>query len=163
MVQKHLSCQKGCSACCHTQVSATQEEALLLTEHIQNGLEIDKERLYVQQKAGTSAKDWFQLDYQDRACIFLSDGGECRVYEDRPSVCRTNFVISNPALCDTSDGKEKPIRLLSTLKSDMVIYAAFKESKKSGTLPALLWECLNDKGENQLIFEKNWSNKKNLF
>lgn len=155
IVQKHLSCKKGCTACCHSQVSVTQEETSLLAELIKEGIEVDLNRLFIQKSAGNSAKDWFQLAFNDRKCVFLNDSGECKIYENRPAVCRTNFVISDPTLCDTSDGVEKPIRLLNTFKSDMVIYAAFSETPKAGALPLMLWEELEKMGRTPIIVNKS--------
>lgn len=45
MVKKLSPCGEGCSACCHTQVSITADEAFLLVRKIKSGIEIDLNRL----------------------------------------------------------------------------------------------------------------------
>ena len=44
-VTKNVSCKESCSACCHTQVSITSDEANLLVDEIVNGKKIDLRRL----------------------------------------------------------------------------------------------------------------------
>jgi hypothetical protein len=73
--------------------------------------------------------------------VFLDEAGSCRVYEDRPAVCRTNAVLGSADQCDTCAGV-KPTRLIFTHKADMGIYGAYLSLKESGTLPRLLAEAL---------------------
>ena len=141
IVQQMSPCKNGCTACCYTQVSATLEEAALLAEKINPDLTIDQQRLELQSKAGTNSEDYYAIPFQDRKCIFLNDMGACRVYEDRPMVCRTNKVLGDPEQCDTSV-KIQPTRLVSTPKSDLVIYAGFQHTSESGTLPLLISKLL---------------------
>ncbi|HAZ11622.1 MAG: hypothetical protein A2X86_18020 [Bdellovibrionales bacterium GWA2_49_15] len=144
VVSNHVSCKKGCSGCCHTQVSVTRDEAALLAQFAQKKLKnkIDLSRLEKQARAGDSAVDWYKLSHDDRRCTFLDKNNECMAYEDRPSVCRTNNVFSPPILCDTRDGIEHPIRLLKTEGADMAIAASFMSAKDSGALPYMLWKTL---------------------
>lgn len=136
-----VTCRRGCSACCHTQVSCTIEEASLLAKKVQEkGLEINM--TYLEKQAMTPAERWYGLTYDERKCVFVNSAGECSLYEDRPSVCRSNYVISNPIQCDTSDGVERPLRMLKTERADMAIVGQFRASKKTGTLPSLLYEVL---------------------
>lgn len=141
LVQQYSPCKMGCSACCHTQVSVTEEEAKILSERINNGINIDENLLKLQMAAKESTDAYFRIPYADRKCIFLDEQGACRVYEDRPSVCRTNVVLGTSDQCDTSD-RIQPLRLVKTPKSDMVIYAAFLFSKKNGTLPLMIGKLL---------------------
>lgn len=141
LAQSLITCRRGCSACCHTQVSCTIEEASLLAKKVQErGLEIDLTLLERQAKA--ALETWYELAYEERKCVFVNSQGECSLYEDRPSVCRSNYVISDPIQCDTSDGVERPLRMLKTERTDMAIVGQFKASKKTGTLPSLLYEVL---------------------
>jgi Fe-S-cluster containining protein len=143
LVKQLSPCKKGCSACCHTQVSVTDDEAEVLVQKLNAGLKIDQELLDLQFKTGDDSSAFFNLKYTDRRCIFLDDSGSCQVYEHRPAVCRTNAVIGNAEQCDTSESV-KPIRLVKTPKADMVIYAAFLHSKKSGSLPQMIKRKLID-------------------
>lgn len=141
LVKELSPCKLGCSACCHTQVSVTSDEAELLAMHINNGLEIDREKLKSLMLAGNDDDKYFAIPYQDRACIFLDSKGACRVYADRPAVCRTNAVLGPASQCDTSTTIQ-PTRLIRTPKSDMVTYASFMFAKTSGSLPHMVGKVL---------------------
>lgn len=139
---KDLSpCTKGCTGCCHTQVSVTEEEGELLAQRIQNGLLVDEERLRMQMSAEYDASAYYALDYDIRRCVFLDDEGGCRVYEDRPSVCRTNAVIGSAEQCDTRNTIQ-PTRLVKTPIADLFIYASFLHAKYSGTLAMMVGKAL---------------------
>lgn len=138
-----VKCTKGCSACCHTQVSINSDEAHLLAARIlEDGIRIDLARLELQASVKNDSLKWFQLNFASRACIFLNEQGACRVYSDRPAVCRTNNVISSPIQCDTSNGAEHSIRLLKTDFADMATIAAYNASEEGGALAYLLAKTL---------------------
>ncbi len=144
VAEKNLKCKRSCTFCCHTQVSVTQDEVELLIHEVkQKGIKLDLERLKLQSLVSEYSKDFYRLDYEDRKCVFLNDQGECGIYEHRPAVCRINYSFSEPIQCSTEDGIEKTQRLLRIDKADLVIMAAFKLSKRVGSLPRLLWEQLN--------------------
>ena len=67
---QRLSCKRGCDACCVDDLTVIPIEA----EHIR----ISHEALL---RNGTP--------HAPGACAFLGDEGECRIYADRPYVCRT--------------------------------------------------------------------------
>lgn len=141
-----VPCKAGCSGCCHTQVSVTEDEAELLLHNINSGININYENLARQAEAGNDSDAFFKIPYQERKCVFLDDKGSCRVYKDRPSVCRTNAVIGEASQCDTSDiNSGKSLRLVNTQKSDMTIVGAFASAKESGTLPFMLNKVLKAK------------------
>ncbi len=146
-VKKLVKCGRGCHACCHTQVSVTQDEAKLLAQYIAEGVTIDWDRLAAQVEAKDSARAFYTIPFSQRKCIFLGDEGECRVYQDRPSVCRTNYVVSDPRLCSTAGGLEFKVQLLKTYQADMVVYAAFKNAKRAGVLPSMIWRELEILGQ----------------
>lgn len=140
LVQKLSPCGVGCSACCHTQVSVTKDEAELLARKINNGVSIDSKLL--EKQASVSAEEYFtKLSFEERRCVFLDENGTCKVYADRPSVCRTNAVIGSKEQCDTTNG-QKDVRLVLTRKADMIVYASFYFSEENGTLPQLLKKVL---------------------
>lgn len=144
---KNLSpCKLGCTACCHTQVSVTEDEASLLAKKIQGPLTIDLIRLQKQAAAGNDAAAFYKLSYEDRKCVFLDDVGGCQVYADRPSVCRTNAVLGEAQQCDTTQGQQQ-LRLVKTSKSDMVIYAFYRFSRHNGALAAMVAEQLRSDQE----------------
>lgn len=154
-VKENIQCRKGCSMCCHTQVSATQDEAVLLADIIASGHPIDWNRFHKQKEVGNSHADWYKLNHSDRACIFLDDQGACSIYEHRPLVCRTNNVISDPANCDTTLFNNPTISLINTHKSDIVTYAAF-ENSNGGVLPNITWKALERINKVPMIYHKRF-------
>ncbi len=143
LVKKHVSCEAGCTACCHTQVSVTNDEATLLARKILNKeADVNLGKLYIQGIAENEADEFYKIPYHMRACIFLNESGLCSVYDDRPAVCRTNNVVSDPVECSTEEGIEKPIRLLNTPTADMLIAGAFMASLENGTLQNMVWKAL---------------------
>ncbi len=141
LIKEMSPCKEGCSACCHTQVSVTDDEAALLARRISEGVEIDLERLKLQVTAGDDDSAFYKMNFEERKCIFLGEDGGCRVYNDRPSVCRTNAVIGDASQCDTTNGIQRT-QLIKTPKADMVIYASFYNAKSSGALPHMVAKAL---------------------
>ena len=141
LVQQYSPCKMGCTACCHTQVSVTEEEAKLLVLKINEGVSINENMLKLQMQAKNDSGAFYHIRYDQRRCIFLDEEGSCKVYDDRPSVCRTNAVLGSASQCDTSVSL-KETRLVKTTKADVAIYSAFKESKSSGTLPYMIGKLL---------------------
>ena len=145
LIKEFVPCKTGCTACCHTQVSVTEDEAELLLYNINNGVVIDYKSLAVQTERGNETSEFYKLSYKERKCVFLDDSGACKVYKDRPSVCRTNAVVGEASQCST-DGKEQgAIRLVKTSKADMVIVGAYANANESGTLPVMLTKVLKVK------------------
>ncbi len=139
---KSLSpCTSGCSACCHTQVSVTSDEAELLAQRVHEGMEINRDNLAIQMAVKNSSHAYFALNYEERKCVFLDSEGKCKVYDDRPSVCRTNAVLGDASQCDTSV-EIKPTRLVKTPEADLAVYASFLHSSSGGTLPYMLAKAL---------------------
>lgn len=141
-VQRNVSCRQGCSACCHTQVSVSDDEANLMHRLIEDGVEIDLNKLKKQSLASKSSATWYRLSYEDRGCIFLDENKSCKIYDNRPAVCRTNYVVGDPKDCSTEDGLEQSVRLLNTYEADMVIMAGFSQCKENGALPDLLYKLI---------------------
>lgn len=159
-IVKDLSaCKRGCSGCCHTEVSVTADESELLALRVKNGLKINHERLRIQNQASKEGKDFYAIPYESRACVFLGDKGLCGVYADRPAVCRTNAVLGSSDQCSTKDGATQLQRLVRTDRADMAIMGGFLVSPKSGRLGEMLWDKLNPPKKSNLNpimdFKKN--------
>lgn len=144
LVKQFSPCKAGCSGCCHTQVSITEDEAQLLASHIENGLKIDYALLQKQMKAGNDSEQFFKLSYNDRRCVFLGIDDRCQVYDDRPSVCRTNAVLGEASQCSTENGvmDKQALRLIKTPESDMAIVGSFMVARSSGSLAHMLGKIL---------------------
>lgn len=158
VVKKHIACHKGCSACCHTQVSITDDEAILLAKLVESGVSIDMEKLKTQSAASENSAVWYQIPYEKRGCVFLDENRECSIYDDRPAVCRTNHVVGNPQDCSTKSGEVNRVQLLNTFDADMVTVAGFASCKENGALPSLLYKHLKeDEIENVMTPQKGLS------
>lgn len=144
LVKELSPCKAGCTGCCHTQVSITEDEARLLASRVQEGVKIDNALLQKQMNAGNCSDEFYKLSYESRKCVFLGSDDLCQVYEDRPSVCRTNAVLGSATQCSTQNGQDigQPIRLIKTAKADMAIVGSFLASKNNGTLGFMLGQIL---------------------
>lgn len=152
IVKEMMPCKSGCTGCCHTQVSVTEDEADLLAHSISNGVEINYKMLEKQSLAGNDSSAFFAIAYQERRCVFLDGNGACKVYKDRPSVCRTNAVLGDSAQCDTStNAGGGSLRLVKTQEADMAIVGAFAAASDSGTLPMMLSKVLKAKNNKENI------------
>jgi len=84
-----LQCAKGCSRCCYQQTTISDTEALALVDYCaQHKIPISVDHL--REQLDMEIED-YQLDNRSK-CVFLSDKGECAVYEVRPLVCRAMAV-----------------------------------------------------------------------
>jgi Fe-S-cluster containining protein len=69
--------------------------------------------------------------------VFLTDAGDCAIYDYRPLACRRYFVVSDPSDCDTlvKPGHE----VLNFISAGAEIEAsAALEVFESGTLAAMV-------------------------
>ncbi len=144
LVKELVACKIGCSACCHTQVSITEDESELLAQKVLGGIKIDYALLRKQMSAKNEENNFNKLSYEDRKCVFLAEDRTCQVYDDRPSVCRTNAVLGSPSQCSPNpiSGEKQTLRLVKTSKADMAIIASFIVSHSSGTLASMLGNTL---------------------
>lgn len=145
IVKQFSPCKAGCSGCCHTQVSINEDEAQLLASLVTEGrVKIDYALLQKQMKAGNESKDFYKLSYNDRRCVFLGANNLCQVYEDRPSVCRTNAVLGESSQCSTVNGvaEGQALRLIKTPESDMAIVGSFIAAKSGGALAHMIGKIL---------------------
>lgn len=144
IVQQLSPCKAGCSGCCHTQVSVTEDEAELLASRTSEGVKIDYSALQNQMRAGNDSDEFYKLSFEERKCLFLGSDNKCQVYNDRPSVCRTNAVLGEASQCSTKEdiSKKQEIRLIKTPQADMAIIGSFLSSKKSGTLAHMLGQII---------------------
>lgn len=156
VVQKAVTCNKGCAGCCHSLVGVTSEEAELLANKIQRGeVHVDLSLMSTQATVSSNPQAWYRLPYSQRACPFLDQGTQsCKVYEDRPGVCRSNFAVSDPSFCA---GEKGEMRLLNTDKASMILIGAFMSTAESGELPKMVWNRLSEKyqekGRKESIFD----------
>ena len=128
-----ISCRKGCAHCCYLEVDVSHEEALMLRELLDQGLNIDKDRLTKQ----ALVKDWKKLDHKDRKCVFLDTDNSCSIHEFRPGSCRNHLVVSPPEDCDTLTKDGAQVQYVAITQADIPIMAAWN-SGDSGRLATKL-------------------------
>lgn len=117
-----VSCAKGCSACCHMEVEVTSYEADVLKYLIEEGLSIDRSRLQQQSQRELQDPAWREgMNNETNKCVFLNHQGECRVYENRPVMCRRHSVTSLAEFCKSIESK---IVIRYFPKVDLLISAA---------------------------------------
>ena len=139
-----IRCGKGCSHCCHEPVEIWAHEAALLVAIARAaGMTLDRTRL--ERQSRYSAENWRQQPAQDRACGFLGADGACTVYEFRPNVCRKLLVVTDPALCDTSNGQPDSVGRWFSWEAELMESAAL-EMFGASVMPKALLAALNVKG-----------------
>jgi Fe-S-cluster containining protein len=104
-----VPCRAGCSACCHGPFDISVADAVLVREAVTRLPE--EEKLEVKRKAARQVETMSRLEpgwnveygvgglaeaafdrlseaMADEPCPLLNEKGDCRIYEDRPLVCR---------------------------------------------------------------------------
>lgn len=135
------SCRRGCHHCCYIHVTTTKPEVARIVQAVEEkGIQIDMERLRRQADYGTP-DEWSQLDPKHRACVFLDDDGDCRIYDVRPSTCRLHFSAGDPDLCNTLIHPKGKITVAATIPAE-IVYSAAMTVFDRGSLARLLLEEL---------------------
>jgi Fe-S-cluster containining protein len=94
-----VRCGKGCAHCCCLWVGITRDEAELLAERVRAGTARPDPARLALQRGWDSPRDFVGKPRAEAACVFLGGDGACTVYGDRPSICRSVLVASDPELC----------------------------------------------------------------
>lgn len=128
-----VSCAKGCGTCCHFEVDITGDDAEVLVDAIEGGVNIDLARL-----RGIATRDrkdeiWQKGPVPENRCVFLDDSYSCRVYESRPTSCRKHAVTSPAELCKQIESTNMSVRMIpmveviqsATLNLDDSVYGSF--------------------------------------
>ena len=80
-----LACRRGCTACCHVQLSLSPLEA----ERVQGALRAGDPGLRERVRARAQALAAQEQVPAQAPCVMLEEDGHCAVYAARPLVCRT--------------------------------------------------------------------------
>jgi Fe-S-cluster containining protein len=144
---KPISCQNGCSFCCHTAVDISIDEADLLVRYTHDeGISIDWDKV-TRQSEMNGDRDWWLLNSEDRKCVFLNNNGKCSVYKHRPGVCRKLMVVSDSSLCDMDNNKSTKVARLAPTEAEVIACAALTAAE-SGLMPKMLLKVKNGTNEN---------------
>jgi len=114
-----LSCRQGCSFCCYLFITITDDEALLLTTYAESkGIEIDYDHL--EKQSSDTMEEFDSRPIGVRKCTFLDENGSCKVYDVRPTSCRTLNVVSDPKLCDMENHKGKQVLRVVDAEAEII-------------------------------------------
>lgn len=144
---KPISCQNGCSFCCHTAVDISIDEADLLFQYAQEEqIEIDWDKISRQSQM-KGDRDWILLNKEDRKCAFLSASGKCSVYLHRPGMCRKLMVVSDSRLCNMDDNTTEKVARVAPAEVEIIACAALTAAEV-GLMPKMLLKIRNGRNEN---------------
>jgi Fe-S-cluster containining protein len=147
-----ISCQRGCSACCTSQVTATEVEAALIHEHlIRNEITLDlllpasncPAAAYTTNEFAEACLKKIELEemgegdfppLQER-CSFLNSAEECSIYQVRPLMCRL-FISLGP--CHSTGSATLPEELLTINVALQQILEHMCAGHRWGSLAALM-------------------------
>lgn len=111
-------CHKGCCNCCHEVIYCTDEEAEAIHKYCQeNKISIDYEKIKrqlthieVDQKNDhTGITTWNDQKEEDQSCVFLDKtDGACKVWQERPFVCRVHLAEKTNQYCRPHNGEANP-------------------------------------------------------
>lgn len=108
-------CCRGCTHCCHYNVSISEAEA----DYI--------ERTTATPKLSPSPSQ----DFHGKPCTFLSDGGDCSIYESRPFVCRRHVnMADSPEWCAVEICNKLDLPMLRFSEVDAAYDLIMRESDK---------------------------------
>jgi hypothetical protein len=99
-----VACKRGCAHCCHIAVLISEDEAKVIGERIGR-----------KPRAVPGRKDAKGFDFgYHNPCTFLSDRGECSIYENRPLACRLQYSLDTDALlCELLPPEASPVPYLN--------------------------------------------------
>jgi len=89
-------------------------------------------------------------------CIFLSDKGECTVYQERPVDCRLLNVVSNPKNCAKENPNDEVEEFVSL--DGEAVYAALGELNQRQTNPMTIamLEVIKARKNNPEMYTQKW-------
>lgn len=121
MKTANASCKAGCSHCCYQKVDLFGNEQEFIFKQYDG-----REPELIKLQASASGKYGFdeRLTKKERRCVFLVKG-LCSIYKNRPLLCRTHFVVSDPKLCDT-DIVNGPIAKVAQMKIEILVSTLFR-------------------------------------
>lgn len=107
-IAPHVACRRGCSACCHINVSIFPLEAQLISAWTGRAV---------------LSRPLSPKDFHGTPCPFL-EHGTCSIYEHRPFACRNHFALTKTSYwCQPErsvDGQEFPFVRLSEVDATLV-------------------------------------------
>ncbi len=75
-----ITCESGCSGCCHVHLSVVGTEFERLSNEV----------VMLSDEQQDAIRDRVEAGRDDSRCLLLDDDGRCRVYDARPMICRSH-------------------------------------------------------------------------
>lgn len=98
------ACGRGCAACCHLLVRLHPAETEAIAEHVRAALPSAVREALLERLAevATTAEGLDAAAYRHRRirCAFLDEDDGCRIYDQRPVVCRVHASRSAEGCAD---------------------------------------------------------------
>lgn len=107
----YAPCKKGCNTCCNQLVEVHPIEAEIIRRFVisefskeqimQLNIKNNAELHLVPTYSKLLTNDELKHDYYQKniPCTFLSDNGECLIYDVRPLACRKHIVFNHSSVC----------------------------------------------------------------
>ena len=130
----NTSCQKGCHYCCYHPIELTSSEKENIVLQVESA---NKKRLAYQVDQIFNDDIYENWDYKKQACVFLDEQGGCKIYQDRPLICRLTYVTSNSENCDYRQDTES-IAHHPVTKAAIIALAYLMTEQDSHLLPLAL-------------------------
>ncbi len=98
-VASRIECNVGCCYCCHTRVSVTPAESLIICHHIKSRYSLKqmdtlmKRIVSILRQLKEKAENELELFWSKTPCVFL-DNDKCSIYSVRPFICRAWHSLS---------------------------------------------------------------------
>lgn len=100
------TCSKSCSFCCHDTIYGSEYEIEVIKSILKElKIKPDRKRSKIQ-----NCKTADKLTWQEKACVYLSEEGNCRIYQYRPVVCRTHNNIGPVEDCNKEFQPKKSVQ-----------------------------------------------------
>jgi Fe-S-cluster containining protein len=111
---KYTPCKKGCSDCCHYNVTISEIEIVYIEKHSKN----KRNQRFISKR-----------DFHGTSCPFLMKGS-CSIYEVRPFVCRRHVTLTKSSTwCSPLVSNDEKFPLLNFTSIDKAYEHIRRESK----------------------------------
>lgn len=140
---EEITCSKGCSFCCNSEIALSSFEASYIFSCIkQFNLPVN----YAQLVKLNSVENINDLTFSQRTCPLLTKDKTCGVYERRPLICRIHSVVNNPKYCNFAKykGRSKMGRIVESYALMMALFSLDIKMDYSIKQPIRLHKVLFD-------------------
>ena len=140
-IPKNSPCKSGCNSCCHLYTEITSDEAALMSKLVEEDSSLCDSAQIVKQLPVTR-EQYSMLSKEERRCAFLING-KCSIYENRPTICRSYLVTSDPKHCEEVNFQK--IKMHHTMEAETYATAAlYIKGNTTGKMANMLFPLLKE-------------------